>query len=316
MKDPTVAAALQAARLGREFRGRWALRGCDVDLPAGRVTALVGPNGAGKSTLLQLAAGLLRPTTGRIRVHGHAPGTREAREATAFLAQEKPLHLRFTVADTLRLGRKLNRRWDQALAESLVRAGNIPLTARVGSLSGGNRTRVALALALGKRAELLLLDEPLADLDPVARHEITGLLMYQAAEHGVGIVMSTHVLAELEDICDHVLLLKDGAVRLSGDTGELRDAHTLLTGRADPIETDGLPHAFDRSTVVHATITGRQVTALVRTPPGSGAATGSPGGAATGAPADPRWIGETPSLEALLLAHLRAPRPDRTEEAA
>lgn len=309
MSDPTVATALQATRLGREFRGRWALRDCDVDLPAGRVTALVGPNGAGKSTLLQLAAGLLRPTAGLVRVHGRTPGTREARETTAFLAQEKPLHPRFTVADTLRLGRKLNRRWDQDLAESLVRAGGIPLTARVGGLSGGNRTRVALAVALGKRAELLLLDEPLADLDPVARHEITGLLMYQAAEHGVGIVMSSHVLAELEDVCDHVLLLKDGSVRLAGDTDEIRDAHTLLTGRADPIETDGLPHTFDRSTVVHTTTAGRQVTALVRTPPGTPSTSGAPAG-------DPRWIGETPSLEAVLLAHLRAPRPDRTEAAA
>ncbi len=309
MSDPTVATALQATRLGREFRGRWALRDCEIDLPAGRVTALVGPNGAGKSTLLQLAAGLLRPTAGRIRVHGRTPGTPEARHTTAFLAQEKPLHPRFTVADTLRLGRKLNRRWDQDLAEDLVRAGGIPLTARVGSLSGGNRTRVALAVALGKRAELLLLDEPLADLDPVARHEITGLLMYQAAEHGVGIVMSSHVLAELEDVCDHVLLLKDGAVRLTGDTDEIRDAHTLLTGRADPIETDGLPRAFDRSTVVHTATTGRQVTALVRTPPGTPPGSGAPAG-------DPRWIGETPSLEAVLLAHLRAPRPDRTEAAA
>ncbi|MEV7831165.1 ABC transporter ATP-binding protein [Streptomyces subrutilus] len=305
MSDPTAATALRATRLGREFRGRWALRGCDVDLPAGRVTALVGPNGAGKSTLLQLAAGLLRPTTGHLRVHGRVPGTREAREAIAFLAQERPLHPRFTVADTLRLGRKLNRRWDQDLAERLVRAGGVPLTARIGSLSGGSRTRVALALALGKRAELLLLDEPLADLDPVARHEITGLLMHEAAERGVGIVMSSHVLAELEDVCDHVLLLKDGAVRLAGDTEELREAHTLLTGRADPIETDGLPHAFDRSTVVHAATVGRQVTALVRTPPGPAAPA-----------ADARWISEPPSLEALLLAHLRAPRPDRTETAA
>ncbi|MEU9256380.1 ABC transporter ATP-binding protein [Streptomyces sp. NPDC048270] len=305
MSDPT-AAALRATGLGRAFRGRSALSDCDLELPAGRVTALVGPNGAGKSTLLQLAAGLLRPTTGRIRVFGHAPGSREARARTAFLAQEKPLHPRFTVADTLRLGRELNRGWDQALAERLVRAAGIPLTARVGSLSGGNRTRVALALAVGKRADLLLLDEPLADLDPVARHEVTALLMAEAADRGVTIVMASHVLSELEDVCDHVLLLKDGAVRLAGDAHALRAAHTRLTGRADPIETDGLPHTFDRSTVVHAVTAGRQVTAVVR---------GGPATAAAHADED-RWISETPSLEDLLLAHLRAPRADRTEAAA
>ncbi|MER7336291.1 ABC transporter ATP-binding protein [Streptomyces sp. NPDC000075] len=277
--------------------------GCDVELPPGRVTALVGPNGAGKSTLLQLAAGLLRPTAGRVRVFGHAPGTAEARRRTAFLAQEKPLHARFTVAETLRLGRELNPgRWDQAAAERLVRGGKIPFDARIGSLSGGSRTRVALALVLGKRADLLLLDEPLADLDPLARHEVMGLLMAEAAERGTGIVMSTHVLAELEDVCDHVLLLRDGTVRLAGDIQDLREGHIRLTGRADPMERDGLPRAFDRSTVVHAAVAGRQVTALVRRPPAGPNTTGS-------AP-DGRWIAETPSLEALLLAHLHTPEPD------
>ncbi|MFI5616985.1 ABC transporter ATP-binding protein [Streptomyces sp. NPDC051567] len=300
MSDPTVAGALRATRLGRQFEGRRALWACDIDIAAGSITALVGPNGAGKSTLLQLAAGLLRPSTGEIRVLGHAPGSREAREDTAFLAQDRPLFARFTVADTLRLGRRLNRRWDQDAAERLVRAGNIPLDARIGSLSGGNRTRVALAMTLGKRAGLLLLDEPLADLDPLARHEITALLMAEAAEHGTSIVMSSHVLAELDEVCDRVLLLRDGTVRLCGDIQELCDGHTRLTGRADPIETDGLPHGFDRTAVVHAARTGRQVTALVRHP-----ATGAaplPG-------ADDRWIAETPTMENLLLAYLRAPHP-------
>ncbi|MEU3403165.1 ABC transporter ATP-binding protein [Streptomyces sp. NPDC006670] len=286
------------------------MRACDIELPPGRVTALVGPNGAGKSTLLQLAAGLLRPTTGRIRVFGHAPGTAEARRRTAYLAQEKPLHARFTVDETLRLGRELNpRQWDQAAAERLVRGGDIPFGARVGSLSGGSRTRVALALVLGKRADLLLLDEPLADLDPLARHEVTGLLMAEAAERGTGIVMSSHVLAELEDSCDHVLLLDRGTVRLAGDVHELREAHTWLTGRADPMERDGLPRDFDRSTVVHAAVGGRQVTALVRTAPAPPHAPAEAGGVAPPPGTDGRWIAETPSLETLLLAHLRSPEP-------
>ncbi|MGW0391285.1 ABC transporter ATP-binding protein [Streptomyces sp. NPDC003042] len=307
MSDPTHAPALRATRLAREFPGRRALHACDVEVPAGRITALVGPNGAGKSTLLQLAAGLLPPTSGQIRIFGDAPGTARARRRTAFLAQEKPLHLRFTVEDTLRLGRELNPgRWDQAAAELLLRGGDIPLHARVGSLSGGSRTRIALALVLGKRADLLLLDEPLADLDPLARHEVMAVLMAQAAERGTGIVMSSHVLAELEDVCDHVLLLQGGAVRLAGDVQELCDAHTWLTGRADPVEADGLPHAFDRTTVVHAATGGRQVTALVRHSPDA-APVAPPG-------ADGHWITETPSLETLLLAHLRAPRT--TTEAA
>ncbi|MEU8777679.1 ABC transporter ATP-binding protein [Streptomyces sp. NPDC048606] len=308
MSDPTHAPALRATRLGREFGGRSALRGCDLELPAGRVTALVGPNGAGKSTLLQLAAGLMRPTSGEIRVFGEAPGTARARRSTAFLAQEKPLHARFTVADTLRMGRALNPgRWDQGVAEELVRAGNIPSGARIGSLSGGSRTRVALALVLGKRADLLLLDEPLADLDPLARHEVMAHLMTEAADRGTTIVMSSHVLAELEDVCDHVLLLGDGVPRLSGDVQELCDAHVRITGRADPMERDGLPRDFDRSTLVHAAVGGRQVTALVRR---------AAPGAALPTDDDDRWITETPSLETLLLAHLRVPGPAASEGVA
>ncbi|MFF2198517.1 ATP-binding cassette domain-containing protein, partial [Streptomyces sp. NPDC058157] len=197
----------------------------------------------------------------------------------------------------------------------------IPFDARVGSLSGGSRTRVALALVLGKRADLLLLDEPLADLDPLARHEVTGLLMAEAAERGTGIVMSSHVLAELEDSCDHVLLLDRGTVRLAGDVHELREAHTWLTGRADPVERDGLPRDLDRSTVVHAAVGGRQVTALVRTGPADPHASAEPAGPAepdgvTPPPgADGRWIAETPSLETLLLAHLRSRSPEPAPEA-
>ncbi|MFF5703515.1 ABC transporter ATP-binding protein [Streptomyces sp. NPDC012794] len=309
MSDPHHAPALRATGLGREFGGRRALHACDVELPAGGVTALVGPNGAGKSTLLQLAAGLLRPSSGGIRVFGEAPGTAGARRRTAFLAQDKPLHAGFTVADTLRLGRELNRgQWDQDAAEQLLTGSGIRRAARVGSLSGGNRTRLALALVLGKRADLLLLDEPLADLDPVARHDVTALLMTEAAERGTAIVMSSHVLAELEDVCDHVVLLKDGAARLCGDVQELCAAHTWITGRADPVEGDGLPRSFDRGSVVHSAVGGRQVTALVRTPPG---APPSPDGAADG-----RWITETPTLESLLLAHLRAPGRTAEKEAA
>ncbi|MFE0642998.1 ATP-binding cassette domain-containing protein [Streptomyces sp. NPDC058877] len=273
MTEPT---ALEARLLGKRYRGRgrgWALRECDFALPAGRICALVGPNGAGKSTLLALAAGLLRPTEGTI----DAP----AREHLAYVAQDKPLHPRLSVADTLRMGRELNPgRWDDALARRVVEGGGFSSDALVRTLSGGQRTRVALALALGKRSELLLLDEPMADLDPLARHQLMGLLMAEAAERGTTVVMSSHILTELEGSCDHLLLLHGGTIRLDGPVDELLAAHTLLTG---PIG-DLAPH-----TVVESRTTGRQLTALIR----------------HRGPVEGPWDTREPSLEDLLLAHLR-----------
>ncbi|MFE2373571.1 ATP-binding cassette domain-containing protein [Streptomyces sp. NPDC059398] len=295
MSVPTLPTAVRAERLGHAYRGTWALRDCDFEIPAGRIAALVGPNGAGKSTLLHLAAGLLRPAAGSVRVFGGAPGSQEALDRTSFLAQDKPLYPGFTVADTLRFGRELNRRWNDKAAEAVVRAGGIPLTTRVGSLSQGQRTRVALAVALGKEPELLLLDEPLADLDPLVRHEVMGLLMTEVVDRGVTILLSSHVLSELEEVCDYVLLLQNGGVRLTGDAYDLRDGHTLVTGRADPGAPDGLPAGLDRATVVECTLAGRQVSALLRGP-----ARGLSGG---------RWEVEHPSLEEVLLAHLRTPAP-------
>ncbi|MFE6057218.1 ABC transporter ATP-binding protein [Streptomyces sp. NPDC056431] len=267
--------ALEADLLGKKYGGRnhgWALRECDFALPAGRVCALVGPNGAGKSTLLALAAGLLRPTEGAIK----AP----AREHLAYVAQDKPLHPRLTVADTLRMGRELNPgRWDHAAARRAI-ADTLDPRAVVRTLSGGQRTRVALALALGKRPELVLLDEPMADLDPLARHQLMGLLMADAAERGTTVVMSSHILTELEGACDHLLLLHGGRIRLDGPVDELLAAHTLLTG---PV-ADLAPH-----TVVESRTTGRQLTALIRRE----------------GPVEGPWETRDPSLEDLLLAHLR-----------
>ncbi|MFD9242832.1 ABC transporter ATP-binding protein [Streptomyces sp. NPDC059556] len=267
--------ALEADLLGKRYGGGtrgWALRECSFALPAGRVCALVGPNGAGKSTLLALAAGLLRPTEGSIK----AP----AREHLAYVAQDKPLHPRLTVADTLRMGRELNPgRWDDAAARRAL-ADTLDPKALIRTLSGGRRTRVALALALGKRPELLLLDEPMADLDPLARHQLMGLLMADAAERGTTVVMSSHILTELEGACDHLLLLHGGRIRLDGPVDELLSAHTLLTG---PV-ADLAPH-----TVVESRTTGRQLTALIRCE----------------GPVEGPWETRDPSLEDLLLAHLR-----------
>src|SRR5882757_9293628 len=223
--------ALEAAGLGKRFgrRGGWALRECTFRLPAGRVCAVVGPNGAGKSTLLAHAAGLLAPTEGSLTVLGTHPAA--ARERIAYVAQAKPLYPQLTVADTLRVGHELNpARWDASVAERIVAKGDLDPKSRIRSLSGGQRTRVALALALGKRPELLLLDEPMADLDPLARHELMGTLMAEAAEHGTTVVMSSHVVSDLEGSCDHLLLIGGGRVRLAGDLDDLLAAHTLLTG--------------------------------------------------------------------------------------
>ncbi|MCX4591318.1 ABC transporter ATP-binding protein [Streptomyces sp. NBC_01549] len=303
MTGPDMPAALRATGVGFRYRARggWALRDCEFTVPGGRITALVGRNGAGKSTLLHLAGGLLRPRTGEIRVLDTAPGTPEARARVALLTQDKPLYPRFTVADTLRMGQKLNSSWDQAAAERTVREGDIALAARVGELSPGQRTRVALALALGKRPELLLLDEPMADLDPVARGEIMGALMTEAAEGGTNIVLSSHVLPELEQTCDWVLLLRDGRVELSEDAEELRENHAVLTGHADQADALAAGH-----TVVHRRSGGRQMTALVR----------------QRGPLRGDWHVERPSLEDILVGYLHAGdtvRPagtERTEVAA
>ncbi|MER5305252.1 ABC transporter ATP-binding protein [Streptomyces lasiicapitis] len=283
MTDTAMEAADLTLAYGR--RRAPALRGCSFRLAAGRVCAVVGPNGAGKSTLLALAAGLLRPTSGRLAVLGGSPA--DVRTRIAYVAQDKPLYPQLTIAETLRLGAELNPgRWDAALAARVVADGELDPGARVRSLSGGQRTRVALALALGKRAELLLLDEPMADLDPLARHQLMGTLMAEAAEHGTTVVMSSHIVGELADTCDHLLLVSGGRVRLGGGIDDLVNAHALVTG-ARPL-TDLAAH-----TVVESHATGRGLTALVR-----------PDGPLR---LDSGWDVEEPSLEELLLAHLRSP---------
>ncbi|MDI3388945.1 ABC transporter ATP-binding protein [Streptomyces sp. B-S-A8] len=276
--------AIEAAALSKTYGRRApALHDCTFRLPAGRICAVVGPNGAGKSTLLALAAGLARPTAGRLTVLGTTPAAARAR--LAYVAQDKPLHPQLSVADTLRLGAELNPgRWDAALAGRVVAEGEVDPGVRVRALSGGQRTRVALALALGKRAELLLLDEPMADLDPLARHQLMGTLMAQAAEHGTTVVMSSHIVGELADSCDQLLLVSGGRIRLGGPIDDLLAAHSLVTGRRPAA---GLaPH-----TVVESRASGRGTTALIR-----------PAG-----PVDAGWEAREPSLEDLLLAHLRSP---------
>ncbi|SRR6266545_4947298 len=282
-----MTAVLQAVGLGKRYRRTWALRDCSVELPEGRVVALVGPNGAGKTTLLHLATGLLAPSTGELRVFGAPPASRaEVLARIGFLAQDKPLYHSFTVAEMLRYGARLNPGWDQAVADRWLARFDLPPDRRVGQLSGGQRTQLAVALTLAKRPRLLLLDEPMADLDPLVRHELTRLLMETVAAEGLTVVVSSHVLAELATICDYLVLLAVGRVQLAGDTEELLAGHKLLVGpRRDPPRAG--PHQ-----VVEASHTDRQTTLLVRV---------------AGPVHDPAWTVHDIGLEQLVLAYMRHP---------
>ncbi|WP_348772240.1 ABC transporter ATP-binding protein [Streptomyces sp. RPA4-5] len=282
--------AVEAVGLGKRYRRRWALRDCTFRLPAGRICALVGPNGAGKSTLLSLVSGLTRPREGSVRVWGEAPSGASARPRVAHLTQGTPRYPRLTVAETLRRGRELNPgRWSGRCAERIVRDGHLPLGARVGALSQGQRTFLALALAFARSPELLLLDEPLAGLDPLARHRITALLLAQAAEQGTTVVLSSDLLAELDGVCDHLLVLGGGRVRLAGEVDDVIGAHALVMGQR---RGAGLPPGIGAHPVVEAQLSGRHFTAVVR----------RKGPVAAGP-----WEVAEPSLEELLLAYLRAP---------
>jgi ABC-2 type transport system ATP-binding protein len=227
-KQPHQAIPVIAEGVGKRYRRGWALRGTSLMIPRNRVVALVGPNGAGKSTLMGLITGLLRPTTGWISVFGDRPTGKGLHPAVSYLAQQKPLYQQFTVAETLMFGARTNPTWDQGYAEYLIEQAGVPVNATVGTLSGGQRTRVALALALGKRPSLLLLDEPLADLDPLARETVLRALMIEARTQGITVVLSSHVLAELEGVCDHLVLLHKGQVLLAGDVSQLSANGTPL----------------------------------------------------------------------------------------
>lgn len=192
--------ALETTRLSKRYGGTWALQDCSLSLPTGRVAALVGPNGAGKTTFLHLAAGLLQPTTGSVKVFDQKPyeQPKEVLPRIGFVAQDHPLYRGFTVEEMLVLGRKLNPRWDDAMARARIQKLGIPPRRRAGKLSGGQQAQVALVLALAKRPDLLMLDEPLASLDPLARRDFLRTLMDAVAETGLAVLLSSHIIGELE----------------------------------------------------------------------------------------------------------------------
>ncbi|MCP3800001.1 ABC transporter ATP-binding protein [Allokutzneria sp. A3M-2-11 16] len=224
--------AIATRELGRRYGRKWGLRGCSLSIPAGRVVGLVGPNGAGKSTLMNMMVGLLRPTEGELELLGERVGPNTVLDRVAYIDQEHSLYRTFKVREMLKAGRKLNTRWSQRIAEDRLRARGIPLDRKVGELSGGQRAQVALAVALATTPDLLILDEPVASLDPLARKEMMAALMSAKAETGCTIVLSSHVVSELERLCDHLVVLDHGRLRLSGDINELLNEHRLLVGPA------------------------------------------------------------------------------------
>jgi ABC-2 type transport system ATP-binding protein len=281
---------IESHGLGKRFGRRWALRDCDLAIPAGHVIALVGPNGAGKTTLLNLAAGLLRPTAGRLTVLGREqPGSADPRSRIGFVAQDAPLYRNLPAGDMLRVARNLNPRFDEQRAKERLAGLNIPANRKVRALSGGQRAQLALTIALAKRPDVLILDEPLAALDPLARHELTGSLMAAVAQDGLSVVFSSHVVSELERIADYLVVLNGGRLQLAGEVEQLLGRHAILTGPGGESFLDA-----QRAAVVHAQQAGTQAHLLVRT-------------AQAGEPAPPGWLSRPASLEDLVLGYLRDP---------
>jgi ABC-2 type transport system ATP-binding protein len=276
--------ALEATGLGRRYGRKWALRDCSLSLPSGQVIGLVGPNGAGKTTLLHLAVGLLRPSVGQVRVLGRDPRSTGTVAEVGFVAQDKPLYRSLTVAETLDLGGCLNPTWDRELARKRMASADIPVKQKVGQLSGGQRSQLALAMALGKRPQLLLLDEPVGDLDPLARREFLRVLMAEVAESGVTVVLSSHLLADIERTCEYLVLLSAARVQIAAGTEDLLAQHRMVTGpRAHVLPADHV--------VVQADYTERQASLLVRT---------------RHPITDPAWTVRPVSLEELALAYMSA----------
>jgi ABC-2 type transport system ATP-binding protein len=281
---------IETSGLGKRYGSTWALRECSLAIPAGHVAALVGPNGAGKTTLLNLAVGLAEPTAGGVTVlGGKAPGSPAALDGIAFVAQNAPLYKSLSAAEMLHVTRNLNRRFDQSYAEGRLGELGIPLDRKAGQLSGGQQAQLALTLALARRPRLLVLDEPMAMLDPLARHDFMATVMTAVAEEGVSVLLSSHVLAELERVADYLIVVSRGSVQVAGEVDGLLACHRVLTGPA----TEADSYA-ERLCVVHTRRGQAQAHLLVRTSQSAG-------------PVPPGWEEHPVSLEELTLAYLREP---------
>jgi ABC-2 type transport system ATP-binding protein len=279
---------IETSGLGKRYGSTWALRDCSLAVPAGHVAALVGPNGAGKTTLLNLAVGLAEPSAGAVTVLGGlAAGSPAALDGIAFVAQDTPVYKNLSAAEMLHLTRNLNRRFDQAYAEARLGELGIPLNRKAGRLSGGQRAQLALTVALARRPRLLVLDEPVAMLDPVARHDFMASVMTAMAAEGVSVVLSSHVLADLERVADYLILLSRGRVQVVGEVDGLLASHRRLTGPT--AEAD----RYAERPVVHVQRGGAQTHLLVR--------------ASADDPVPPGWEAHAVDLEELAMAYLREP---------
>jgi ABC-2 type transport system ATP-binding protein len=281
-----VTAAIETEGLSRRYGQRWALLDCTVAIPNGSVVGLVGPNGAGKTTFLHLIVGLLDPSAGTISVLGEQPAV--ALPRVGFLAQDLPVYPRLTVEQHLQMGEWLNESWDHDFAVGRIRELGLDPRQRAGTLSGGQRAQLSLTLAVAKRPDLLVLDEPVASLDPLARREFLQILMEVVAARGVTLLLSSHLIGDIERVCDHLILLVAGRVALSGDVDELLSTHRHLSG----------PRRDERSlpatqTVVESSHVDRQSTLIVRSDEPI---------------LDPAWTVTPVTLDDLVLAYMRHAR--------
>ena len=280
---------VETSGLGKRYGGTWALRECSLAIPAGHVAALVGPNGAGKTTLLNLTVGLVAPSAGNVTVLGGlSAGSLAALDGIAFVAQDTPLYKNLSAADMLHLTSNLNRRFDEGYAKSRLHDLGIPLQRKAGKLSGGQQSQLALTLALARRPRLLVLDEPVAMLDPIARHDFMATVLMAAADDGVSVLLSSHVLAELERVADYLVLLSHGRVQVAGEVDDLLASHRVVTGPAAQAD-----QYAELLIVVHARRGEAQTHLLVR--------------ATAEDPVPAGWEAHPVGLEELALAYLREP---------
>ncbi|MGD0984160.1 MAG: ABC transporter ATP-binding protein [Acidimicrobiales bacterium] len=277
--------ALKTTGLGKRYGHTWGLRDCSFQIPAGRIAALVGPNGSGKSTLLRMVAGITRPTTGQVRVFDQSPAEQDEKvlRRIGYLDQERPLYRSFRVGEMLKFGEKLNPNWDSAKARQYLAELNIHIESRTGNLSIGQQAQVALTMCLAKRPELLLLDEPVAALDPLAREALMQVLLRAVVEDGTTVLLSSHAIADLATVCDYLIILSASRVSLADDLDYVLASHRLLVGARDTSAPAG-------SEVIAGLHTERQTNLLVRVEE----------------PIDDlAWQVEEPTLEEIVIAYLR-----------
>jgi ABC-2 type transport system ATP-binding protein len=274
-----------------------ALNDCTLSVPSGCITALVGANGAGKTTLLNCAVGLLGPTTGEISViDGLRAGSPEARDQVAFVAQDAPLYKNLSVAEMLDLTENMNRIFDRHMAERRLADLGTLTQKKVGGLSLGQQAQISLTLALARHPKLLILDEPLARLDPIARHDFMRLVLDAALEEGVSVLFSSHVVSELEQVADHLIILTEGRVRIAESIEAFLDRHTILIGPVEELED-----LRRQCVVLDVRRAGRQAQVL--------ACWSGPRG-----PVPVGWEANDPQLEELVLAYLSRPATTTVNE--